>query len=107
MQLVKICFAKLAKLKSFIAASAGKQQKIDRQACRNGNIQALMLRPCKCRKRKGRKLLWNLLMNIISLGAGTSHTALHRSHQYAIGEMAAQTRNLCGGYRSIANPTVL
>jgi hypothetical protein len=37
MQLVKICFAKLAKLKSFIADRISKQRKLERQACRKGN----------------------------------------------------------------------
>jgi hypothetical protein len=39
MQLVKICFEKLAKLKSFIADSVSKQRKLERQACHNGNAR--------------------------------------------------------------------
>jgi hypothetical protein len=107
MQFVKICFEKIAKLKSFIADSVSKQRKLERQACRNGNARRADVAAIQMQRGKEEKLPQDLLMNIIPRDGRISHTALHRSRRYSIGEMAAQTRNLCDGCRSIANPTVL
>jgi hypothetical protein len=55
MQLVKICFEKLVKLKSFIADSVSKQRKLERQACRNGNTRRADVAAAQMQKGTGWK----------------------------------------------------
>jgi hypothetical protein len=89
-QLVKICFGKIVKLKSFVARAVNRAQKTwktgmpKRQFVPHRHSVAMHKRRKnggmeKAGKKAEWKLLRRLLTQIISSCAGSSQTALHRS----------------------------